>query len=139
MTETAGPLLMTPGPTRIPERVLRAGHRVLHHRTPAFSDAVAECLELLRGVFGTTSADVLPVHGTGRAAMEGAVLNFFRPGDAVVACCNGRFGEMWARFAEIHGLRLDRFLDMFRTGNNVLGSLTCAAVLAKLDGEEIRA
>ena len=108
MTPEAGPILMTPGPTRIPERVLWAGHRVLHHRTAAFSTALAECLERMRGVFGAATADVLPVHGTGRAALEGAVLNFFRPGDTVVACCNGRFGGMWARFADIHGLRVVR-------------------------------
>ncbi len=40
--------------------------------------------------------------------MEGAVLNFFRPGDTVVAACNGKFGEMWAGFAEKHGLNVVR-------------------------------
>jgi aspartate aminotransferase-like enzyme len=102
----APPLLMTPGPTRIPERVLLAGHRVLHHRTPEFSALLAELLEGVRPVFGTASADILPVHGTGRAAMEGAVVNFFRPGDTVVAVCNGRFGEMWAGFAERYGVQV---------------------------------
>lgn len=103
-----GPLLMTPGPTRIPERVLRAGLRVLHHRTPEFSAALSECLDRLRPLFGTASADILPVHATGRAAMEAAVLNFFRPGDAIVSCCNGKFGAMWASFAAVHGLRVIR-------------------------------
>ena len=70
---------MTPGPTRIPERILRAGHTVLHHRTPEFSAALAELLELARPLFGTKEADLLPVHATGRAAMEGAIVNFFRP------------------------------------------------------------
>ncbi len=102
------PLLMTPGPTRIPERILLAGHRVLHHRTPEFSEALAELLEGVRPLFGTTSADVLPIHATGRAAMEGAVLNFFKPGETVVAACNGKFGEMWAGFAEQHGLNVAR-------------------------------
>ena len=102
------PLLMTPGPTRIPERVLLAGHRVLHHRTPEFSSALGELFELARPLFGTASADVLPVHGTGRAAMEGAVVNFFLPGDTVVAVCNGRFGEMWAGFAATYGMNVVR-------------------------------
>jgi len=102
------PLLMTPGPTRIPERVLLAGHRVLHHRTPEFSAALAELLQGVRPLFGTKSADVLPVHATGRAAMEGAVVNFFQPGDTVIAACNGKFGEMWAGFAERHGLNVVR-------------------------------
>ena len=105
---TATPLLMTPGPTRIPERILFAGHRVLHHRTPEFSAALSELLEKAAPLFGTNQADILPVHATGRAALEGAILNFFLPGDTVVAACNGNFGEMWARFAEIHGLRVVR-------------------------------
>jgi len=108
VTHGAAPLLMTPGPTRVPERVLRAGHRVLHHRTPEFSAALSECVDLLRSVFDTATADILPVHGTGRAAMEGAVVNFFQPGESVIACCNGKFGEMWAGFAETHGLRVVR-------------------------------
>jgi len=108
MSEGAPPLLMTPGPTRIPERILMAGHRVLHHRTPEFSTALEELLEKVRPLFGTASADVLPVHATGRAAMEGAILNFFLPGDMVVAACNGKFGEMWAGFAERYGLEVVR-------------------------------
>jgi aspartate aminotransferase-like enzyme len=99
---------MTPGPTRIPERILFSGHRVLHHRTPEFSSALEELIEKVRPLFGTVSADVLPVHATGRAAMEGAVVNFFDPGDTVVACCNGSFGEMWAGFAERYGLNTVR-------------------------------
>lgn len=108
MKAGAPPLLMTPGPTRIPERVLLAGHRVLHHRTPEFSGALAELLEGARPLFGAATADILPVHATGRAAMEGAVVNFFLPGDTVIAACNGKFGEMWAGFAERYGLRVVR-------------------------------
>lgn len=108
MSEGATPLLMTPGPTRIPERVLRAGMRVLHHRTSEFSEVLAETLERLRTTYGTSEADILPVHATGRAAMEGAICNLFNPGDTVVACCNGKFGEMWAGFAESYGLHVVR-------------------------------
>jgi len=108
VNDGAPPLLMTPGPTRIPERVLRAGMRVLHHRTPEFSAALAELLEGLRPLFGTRAADILPVHATGRAAMEGAIVNLFAPGDTVVACCNGKFGEMWAGFAATYGLDVVR-------------------------------
>ena len=75
MREDSPPLLMTPGPTRIPDEILLAGHRVLHHRTPEFSLCLGELLELMRPLFGAASADILPVHATGRAAMEGAILN----------------------------------------------------------------
>lgn len=111
MSLEAPPLLMTPGPTRIPERILMAGHRVLHHRTPEFSSALAELLDGARPLFGTAAADVLPIHGTGRAAMEGAVVNFFLPGDTVLATCNGRFGEMWGGFADRYGLNVVRVAE----------------------------
>jgi aspartate aminotransferase-like enzyme len=99
---------MTPGPTRVPERVLLAGSHVIHHRTPEFSAALSELVERARPLFGASTADILPVHGTGRAAMEGAIVNFFLPGDTVVSCVNGSFGEMWAGFAERYGLNVVR-------------------------------
>jgi aspartate aminotransferase-like enzyme len=127
---------MTPGPTRIPERVLLAGHRVLHHRTPEFSAALAELIEGARPLFGTVSADMLPIHGTGRAAMEGAVVNFFLPGDTLVAVCNGRFGEIWTGFAERYGLKVlrvaqdwDRSVDPDEVGAALKANPQSRAVL----------
>jgi aspartate aminotransferase-like enzyme len=107
---------MTPGPTRIPERVLQAGLRVLHHRTAEFSEALVELLERIRVPFGTRHADILPVHATGRAAMEGAICNLFNPGDTVVVCCNGKFGEMWAGFAGSYGLHVVRVAEDWDSG-----------------------
>jgi aspartate aminotransferase-like enzyme len=101
-------LLMTPGPTRVPDRVLRAGAQpMIHHRTPEFSRALAVMLEGLGPLFGTREP-VLPVHTTGRGAMEAAICNLFSPGDEVAACCNGKFGEMWADLAELYGLVVHR-------------------------------
>lgn len=101
-------LLMTPGPTRVPDRVLRAGARpMIHHRTREFSAELATVIELLKPVFGT-AATVLPVHTTGRGALEAAICNFFSPGDEIVVACNGKFGEMWAGFAESYGLAVHR-------------------------------
>jgi anti-sigma regulatory factor (Ser/Thr protein kinase) len=97
-------LLMTPGPTRAPERVLRAGGRpMIHHRTPEFARELATVLDLLAPIFGTTQP-ILPVHTTGRGALEATVCNLFSAGDEVVVCCNGKFGEMWAGFAESYGV-----------------------------------
>ena len=74
-------LLMTPGPTRVPDRVLRAGARpMIHHRTREFSVELATVIELLKPVFGTR-APVLPVHTTGRGALEAAICNFLSTGD----------------------------------------------------------
>ena len=101
-------LLMTPGPTRVPERVLRAGAQpMIYHRVPEFSKVLVETLAGLRPIFGA-QGDVLPVHATGRGAMEASICNLFSPGDEVVVCCNGRFGEIWADFAESFGLVVHR-------------------------------
>lgn len=102
-------LLMTPGPTRVPERVLRAaGRPMIHHRTPEFSRELAGAIELLAPVFGTTHKP-MPVHTTGRGALEATICNLFSPGDAIASCCNGKFGEMWASLAESYGVRVHRF------------------------------
>jgi aspartate aminotransferase-like enzyme len=99
---------MTPGPTRVPERVLKAGARpMIHHRSPEFSRELAEILELIAPVFGTRTK-ILPLHSTGRGAMEGAICNLFSPGDEIAVGCNGKFGELWARLAEVHGLVVHR-------------------------------
>jgi aspartate aminotransferase-like enzyme len=101
-------LLMTPGPTRVPQRVLDAGARpMIHHRSPEFARELATIVELLPPVFGTRRPP-LPVHTTGRGALEATICNLFSPGDEIVACCNGKFGEMWAGFAESYGVAVHR-------------------------------
>ena len=118
-------LLMTPGPTRVPERVLRAGSRpMIHHRTPEFSRELATAIELLRPVFGTANP-ALPVHTTGRGALEATICNLFSGGDAIAVCCNGKFGEMWAGFAESYGVVVHRFATSWEHDVNldVLGAL----------------
>ncbi|HTJ22900.1 MAG TPA: aminotransferase class V-fold PLP-dependent enzyme, partial [Gemmatimonadaceae bacterium] len=106
---TAEPmLLMTPGPTRVPQRVRDAGARpMIHHRSAEFSRELAELLELLGPVFGSRRP-VLPVHTTGRGALEATICNLFSPGDEIAVCCNGKFGEMWSGFAESYGVRAHR-------------------------------
>ena len=102
-------LLMTPGPTRVPPRVLAAGGSpMIHHRTPGFSAALASVIEKLRPLYGTASADVLPIHTTGRGGLEATIANLFSAGDEIVACCNGKFGEMWADLAASYGLVVHR-------------------------------
>lgn len=101
-------LLMTPGPTRVPERVRRAGARaMMHHRTAQFSAELCEMVELIRPIFGTRMP-VLPVHTTGRGALEASLCNLLSPGDSVIACCNGAFGDMWAKIAETYGIVVHR-------------------------------
>ena len=121
-------LLMTPGPTRVPERVLRAGSRpMIHHRTPEFSRELSAAIEMLKPVFGTASSP-MPVHTTGRGALEAVICNLFSPGDEIAVCCNGKFGEMWAGFAESYGVVVHRFAKSWERDID-LGEL--AALLAE--------
>lgn len=114
-------LLMTPGPTRIPDRVLRAGGRpMIHHRTPEFSRELAVALELLQPVFGTTQVP-LPVHTTGRGALEATICNLLSAGDEIAVCCNGKFGEMWARLAESYGVIVHRVATRWDLGVDLGG------------------
>ena len=109
LTATEPLLLMTPGPTRVPDRVLAAGGSpMIHHRTPAFSRALVSVIERLRPLYGTEAADVLPIHTTGRGGLEASIANLFSAGDEIIACCNGKFGEMWAELAETYGLVVHR-------------------------------
>ncbi|HEX7938558.1 MAG TPA: alanine--glyoxylate aminotransferase family protein, partial [Gemmatimonadaceae bacterium] len=50
----------------------------------------------------------LPVHTTGRGAMEAAICNLLNPGDEIVACCNGKFGELWGKLAESYRIVVHR-------------------------------
>jgi serine---pyruvate transaminase len=93
----------------VPDRVLAAGARpMIHHRTPEFSRELATALELLGPLYGTSSK-AMPVHTTGRGALEATICNLFSPGDAIAMCCNGKFGEMWADIAESYGLVVHRW------------------------------
>jgi aspartate aminotransferase-like enzyme len=95
---------MTPGPTRVPARVLAAGARpMVHHRSPEFSRELADVLQLIAPVFGTADR-VLPVHATGRGAMEAVIANLCSAGDEILVCANGKFGEMWGTLAEAYGV-----------------------------------
>src|ERR1043165_734990 len=60
-------------------------------------------MKRIKPVFGTKQP-VVPVHTTGRGAMEAAIANLFSPGDVIGVTCNGKFGEMWAGFARSYGL-----------------------------------
>src|SRR5438067_11840535 len=101
-------LLMTPGPTRIPERVLRAGARpMIHHRDTDFSKVLVTTLAGLRPLFGA-AGEAIPVHATGRGARGASTYNLLSPGGEVIVCANGRFGRMGAAIAETAVVRVRR-------------------------------
>ncbi len=88
-------ILLTPGPTPVPERVREAMARpMIHHRTAEFEALYAECSRGLQEVF-RTKAPVVTLAGSGSAAFEAAQLSMLRAGDRVASLACGRFGERW--------------------------------------------
>lgn len=86
-------ILMGPGPSPVPHRVLRAlSAPTLGHLDPQYLAIMDETCEMLRQVMRTRNALTFPVSGTGMAGMECIASNLVEPGDAVIVCVNGVFG-----------------------------------------------
>ena len=96
--------LQIPGPTNVPERVLRAiDHATVDHRGPEFQDMSKEVLAGLKRVFKTKSPVVIfPASGTG--AWEAALVNTLSPGDKVLMVETGHFATLWLNMAKRLGL-----------------------------------
>ncbi|MGW3345715.1 pyridoxal-phosphate-dependent aminotransferase family protein [Nonomuraea rubra] len=99
--------LQIPGPTNVPDRVLRAiAQPTIDHRGPAFARLASELLERLKTVFKTAGPVVVyPSSGTG--AWEAALVNTLSPGDKVVAFETGHFSSLWCELATRLGLVVD--------------------------------
>ncbi|MBM3264113.1 MAG: alanine--glyoxylate aminotransferase family protein [candidate division Zixibacteria bacterium] len=115
MEKNYGPLnpgkrmLMGPGPSDMHPRVYQALITPLvGHLDPYFIQVMDETKELLRYVFQTRNEFTLPVSGTGSAGMETCVCNLIEPGDTVLICVGGYFGDRMAQMVERHGGRLVR-------------------------------
>src|SRR5215831_13432647 len=86
-------ILLGPGPSPVPQRVLRAlGAPTLGHLDPQYLSIMDEICEMLRLVFQTKNRLTFPVSGTGMAGMECIAVNLIEPGDEVLVCVNGVFG-----------------------------------------------
>lgn len=97
-------LLLTPGPTPVPERVLLAmAQPMIHHRTNEFQEILKEVEENLKYVFCTKN-DVLIFASSGTGAMEGSVANLLNPGDTAIVARGGKFGERWTELCEAYGI-----------------------------------
>ena len=96
--------LQIPGPSPVPERVLRAmDMQVIDHRGPEFGELGARVLEKLKGVFKTESpVIVFPASGTG--AWEAALVNVLSPGDKVLMYETGQFATLWDELANRIGI-----------------------------------
>ncbi len=116
MTHTGRHFLQIPGPTNVPDRVLRAMDRpVIDHRGPEFATLGAEVLEGVKSIFKTTGAVVIyPSSGSG--AWEAAIVNTLSPGDRVLMFETGHFSNLWRDIALRHGLEVDYVPGNWRRG-----------------------
>jgi len=96
--------LLTPGPTPLLPQALHAmmGSDI-HHRTEDFRNLYRQVLADLKEVMGTSN-DVLALVASGTGAMEASVANLFSPGDRVIVCTAGKFGERWVEIVKAFGL-----------------------------------
>ncbi|HEX9284017.1 MAG TPA: aminotransferase class V-fold PLP-dependent enzyme [Gemmatimonadales bacterium] len=100
--------LFVPGPTNVPERILRAMDRAMEdHRSSAFPELATGLFRDLKKVFKTTTGQAFIFPATGTGGWEAALVNTLSPGDRVIAPRYGQFSHLWIDLAQRHGLRVD--------------------------------
>ncbi|MGI6454889.1 MAG: pyridoxal-phosphate-dependent aminotransferase family protein [bacterium] len=93
-------VLLGPGPSNCSPRVLQALSKpMIGHLDPEFLWIMEQTQEMLRQVFQTGNQMTLPISGTGSSGMETCFVNLVEPGDRVVVCRNGVFGNRMADVA----------------------------------------
>ena len=103
-------MLMIPGPTMIPEKVLNAMNtQAVGHRTAYFENIIKNVTEKLQRIF-RTERDVYILTSSGSGAMEAAVANFINEGDKVLVLVNGKFGERFVSLNKIYGAEVHQIV-----------------------------
>ena len=125
--------LHTPGPTIIPDRILRAMDRpALDHRGPEFLAIARHCFVGLKTIF-RTEHPVTMFPAAGHGAWEAALANVLSPGDRMVIAETGAFSTWWKDMAEALGIEVDSIAGDWRHGADV------AAIEAHLAEDRTRA
>ena len=108
--------LQIPGPTNVPDRVLRAmDSPTIDHRGPQFAEIGATCLAGMKTIFKTDShAVIYPASGTG--AWESALVNTLQEGDLVLMVETGHFASLWHKMASRLGLETEFLATDWRRG-----------------------
>lgn len=108
--------LQIPGPTNVPDRVLRAMDRpTIDHRGPEFQQLGFEVLAGMQEIFQTKRPVVIyPASGTG--AWEAALVNTLSPGDNVLMFETGQFAALWCELARRLGLHIELVQGDWRSG-----------------------
>jgi len=108
--------LQIPGPTNVPDRVLRAiDHPTIDHRGPEFAALAKAVIAGMKKVF-KTEADVVIYPSSGTGAWEAALVNTLSPGDRVLMAETGHFAMLWKRIAERLGLAVEFLPGDWRHG-----------------------
>ena len=128
--------LQIPGPTNVPDRVLRAmSMATIDHRGPAFERLTGEILEALRAVF-QTEGPVIVFPGSGTGAWEAALVNTLSAGDRVLAFETGHFATLWRTMAAELGIEVEFVPTDWRRGAD---PAVVEARLAEDTGREFKA
>jgi alanine-glyoxylate transaminase/serine-glyoxylate transaminase/serine-pyruvate transaminase len=103
------PFLQIPGPSIVPERVVRAmSQPLIDHRGPQFAVLLSQVLEDLKKLFQTAQGKILLFPGSGTGGWESCIVNTLSPGDQVLGCVNGHFSDLYCRTATAHGVKVHR-------------------------------
>jgi alanine-glyoxylate transaminase/serine-glyoxylate transaminase/serine-pyruvate transaminase len=99
--------LFVPGPTNVPDRILRAMHVPMEdHRSAAFPELARACIEGLKPIFKTTRAAPIIFPASGTACWEAGLTNTLSPGDLVLAARFGQFSHLWIDMAQRLGFEV---------------------------------
>src|SRR5688500_6884081 len=100
--------LQIPGPTNVPDRVLRAiALPTMDHRAPHFAELGKAVLGGMRRVFKSTQGDVVIYPASGTGAWEAALVNTLSAGDRVLMAETGHFATPWQKMAGKLGLQVE--------------------------------
>jgi alanine-glyoxylate transaminase/serine-glyoxylate transaminase/serine-pyruvate transaminase len=116
MVRSGRHFLQIPGPTNVPDRVLRAiDQPVIDHRGPEFAKLATEVLEGLRPIFQTRGPVVI-YPGSGTGAWEAAIVNTLSPGDRALMFETGHFSGLWRQVAENFRIQVEYLPGNWRHG-----------------------
>jgi len=118
MTRKAGRhFLQIPGPTNVPDRVLRAiDFPTMDHRGPDFAELGKGVLAGMKRVFKSTQGEVVIYPASGTGAWEAALVNALSPGDRVLMAETGHFATLWKTLAQRLGLEVEFLPGDWRHG-----------------------
>jgi alanine-glyoxylate transaminase/serine-glyoxylate transaminase/serine-pyruvate transaminase len=100
--------LFVPGPSNVPDRVLRAMHVAMEdHRSPVFPELARACLEGLKPIFKTKTGTPFLFPSSGTGCWEAALTNCLNPGDKVLIARFGQFSHLWADMCQRLGFEVE--------------------------------